>query len=149
MQKQLAMNLGDINVDLENSSASWVDNTGNVIATANDATSFVLENVPSVFYKNTSSASVYDYAKGLFSGNNVPNNFSQTMATLASYFVTATGNSVQSVFSDGIMSNDFRTAVNSLREPGSQLGFTNSISNPNWQNNYVLAANMKAINGKK
>jgi LysM repeat protein len=146
IQKQIALNSGDISISTAGSGAQWVNSsTGTPISTTGDATGFVLSNLPPVYPSKTSTAQIYNYAQMLFSGANVPTAATQVMANLATYYVNQSGDSVQSIYNNGVLSSKFLASINTLRAPGSQIGYTLTTLIPNWTNNPILAPNLLAV----
>jgi len=146
IQKQIALNSGDIAISTAGSGAAWVNtNNGQQIGgNASDASGFVLNNIPPNYPNKISTAQVYNYALNLFSGQNIPTSATQVMANLATYYVNQSGDSVQSIYQNGVLSTNFLASINSLRNPGSQIGFTLTTLTPNWTNNPILAPSLLA-----
>jgi hypothetical protein len=142
LQKQLAMNSGDISLNNSNGQTTWVTtSTGQPLSNGtNNATNFILGGtLPPVYPSTTSTAQVYNYAKTQFTGPNVPESSAELMANLATYYIGQTGASVQGLFVNGVLSKNFMLSMNTIRSPGSQLGFTLQTLIPNWTNNPILA----------
>lgn len=146
IQKQIALNSGQISISNINGSYQWVDNaTGVPLPGTNDAGNYALGQAPAI-YQSSMRAEVYNYAKGLFGGKEVPAELIEVLATMATYYSVQTGQSVTSLFNQGKLLPDFLSTINNLRNKTSQLGYAGLNLAPNWSNNPVLRASVaKAI----
>jgi len=146
IQKQVALNSGQLSIVSAQGSFQYVNNSnGQPLPSSNDAGNFQLSNAPAV-YQTSMQAQVYDYAKGLFGGRDVPNELVEVLATMATYYSVQTGQPVSSLFNKGVLLNDFMATVNTLRNNTSQIGYAGLNLTPNWSNNPVLRASVaKAI----
>ena len=146
IQKQIALNSGQLSIVNTGGSYQYVDSiTGQPLTTANDAGNYALSNAPAV-YQTSMRAEVYNYAKGLFGGADVPDELVEVLATMATYYSSQTGQPVHSLFNNGVLLNQFMASINTLRNNTSQLGYAGLNISPNWSNNPVLRASIsKAI----
>jgi hypothetical protein len=141
IQQQIALNSGAINISNLNGSYQFVDSATGQPITKNtvSAGNFLLSNVPGI-YQTSLRASVYNYAVSLFSGKNVPDEVVDTLAAMATYYSVQTGQSVTSLFDQGILLDQFLATINNFRGNTSQIGYAGLNISPNWINNPVLRA---------
>ena len=141
IQQQIALNSDSISISNVNGSYQFVNsNTGQPLTQKTASVgSFVLANTPGI-YQTSLRASVYDYALGIFGGKTVPNEVIETLAAMATYYSTQTGQSVTTLFSEGILLDQFLATINNLRGNTSQIGYAGLNIAPNWANNPVLRA---------
>jgi hypothetical protein len=147
IQQQLQLNNGAITIANTGGSYQFVNaSTGLPLEnTSASASNFLLANTPGV-YQTGLRASVYNYALGLFAGKTVPNEVVDTLAAMAAYYSTQTGQSVTSLFNNGVLLNQFLATINNFRGGTSQIGYAGLNIQPNWANNQVIRASIsKAI----
>lgn len=146
IKQQLALGSGQLQV--VNTGGNWVfANEAGVPVSNADATNYALAQTPARYTASTPSQS-YNLAKGMFGGTNVPDEVVTALANLATYYASQTGKQVTDLFKDGVMVNEFLATVNSIRTPGSQIGYVGINSSPAWANNITLGpAIAAALNG--
>jgi len=139
IQQQISLNSDSIGIANINGSYQFVNsNTGQPIKQkTTDVSSFVLSNTPGI-YQTSLRSSVYNYALSIFGGKTVPNEVVETLSAMATYYSTQTGQSVTSLFNDGILLDQFLATVNNLRGNTSQIGYAALTITPKWSNNPVL-----------
>lgn len=144
IRKQIALNSGQLNVSSTNGSYGFVDaSTNAVLSSKANASNYVLSNVPSQ-YQAKIRAEVYNYAKGVFSGRTVPDALVESLASLATYYVSQTGQSVQTLFNDGQLAPTFLATVNTFLNNTLQFGYQSLNTNQPWVNNPTLHGNISA-----
>lgn len=143
IKKQIALNSGSqIAISNTNGAYQYVNAaTGVPLPGYNDAGNFALSQTPAV-YQTSMRAEVYNYAKGLFGGKDVPDELVEVLATMATYYSAQTGQPVTKLFNKGILLDQFMATINSLRNRTSQLGYAGLNLAPNWSNNPVLRASV-------
>lgn len=143
IKKQIALNSGSqIAIANTNGSFQYVNaTTGEPLPGSNDAGNFALSQTPAV-YQTSMRAEVYNYAKGLFGGKDVPDELVEVLATMATYYSAQTGQPVTKLFNKGILLDQFMATINNLRNRTSQLGYAGLNLSPNWSNNPVLRASV-------
>lgn len=141
IQQQIALNSGSISIANSNGALQFVDSATGQPITQNtiSASNFLLANTPGI-YQTSLRASVYNYALGAFGGKDVPNEVVETLAAMATYYAVQTGQSVTSLFDQGILLDQFMATINNLRGNTSQIGYAGLNLAPNWSNNPVLRA---------
>ena len=141
IQQQIALNSGSISISNLNGSYQFVDSSTGQPITQNtiSASNFMLANVPGI-YQTSLRATVYNYALGVFGGKDVPNEVVETLAAMATYYSVQTGQSVTSLFDQGILLDQFMATINNFRGNTSQIGYAGLNLAPNWTNNPVLRA---------
>jgi len=146
IQKQIALNSGQLSIVNLNGNYQWVDSiTGKPLTGSNDVGNYALSQAPAI-YQSSMRAEVYNYAKGLFGGKEVPPELVEVLATMATYYSVQTGQPVTKLFNKGVLLDQFMATINSLRNRTSQLGYAGLNLSPNWANNTVLRASIaKAI----
>lgn len=139
IQQQIALNSDSISISDINGSYQFVNSsTGQPITQkTTSATNVVLANTPGI-YQTSLRSSVYNYALSIFGGKTVPNEVVETLAAMATYYTTQTGQSVTSLFNGGILLDQFLATVNNLRGSTSQIGYAGLNITPTWANNPVL-----------
>jgi hypothetical protein len=147
IQQQLSLNSGAITIANIGGSYQFVNAATGLPLVNNtiSASNFLLANTPGV-YQTSLRASVYNYALGLFAGKTVPDEVVETLAAMATYYSTQTGQTVTSLFNDGILLDQFLATINNFRGGTSQIGYAGLNITPNWGNNPLLRASIsKAI----
>jgi hypothetical protein len=144
LKKQLALNSGQLSV--VNQGGSWVfaDQSGQPISGTTDAANYALSQSPAR-YVSTSPAQSYNLAKGMFGGTNVPDDLVTALANMATYYSSQTGVQVTDLFKNGVMLNEFLATVNSIRTPGSQIGYVGINPTPSWSKNATLGPTIAAV----
>ena len=138
IQKQLALNSGDIAITNNNGSYQYINTrTGQQIASANSATNTIASQAGSTATTNMQTQ-IYNYAKGVFANGNTPPDLVELMANLATFYCSNTGVSPQSIFKNGQLNANFLATINNLRSASSQMGFSTVVTVPNWSNNIIL-----------
>lgn len=142
IQRQIALNGVQINIASIGGAYQFVDtSTGQPIQGPNDVGNYALSQAPAI-YQNSMRAEVYNYAKGMFGGRDVPPEMVEVLATMATYYSVQSGVSVTSLFRRGVLWDEFMATINSLRNKTSQIGFAGLNLSPNWANNQVLRASV-------
>jgi len=146
IQQQIALNNGSISIVNSGGSYQFVDTaTGKSLTNAPSVGNYLLSN-PTAVYQTGLRADVYNYALGVFGGKTVPNEVVDTLAAMASYYNAQTGQSVTSLFNNGILLDQFLATINNIRGNTSQIGYAGLNLSPKWTNNPVLRASIaKAI----
>jgi len=148
IQKQLALNSGDIGIINNNGNYQYVSTrTGQPITQAGNAGSSIVGQAGSTT-TITVQAQVYNYAKGLFGGETVPPDLIEVMANLATWYAVNTGTNVSDLFKNGQLQKNFIATINNLRDPSGQIGFSNTAATPAWTNNYLIGPNVLAARGR-
>jgi len=142
IQKQIALNSGSFDISSLGGAYQFVDvATGQPLPASNDAGNYALSQAPAI-YQNSMRAEVYNYAKTLFGGKEVPPELVEVLATMATYYSVQSGQPVQKLFSKGVLLDQFMTTINELRNRTSQIGYAGLNLNPNWANNPVMRASI-------
>lgn len=142
IQKQIAINSGGFDITSVGGSYQFVDSkTGQPLPASNDAGNYALSQAPAI-YQNSMRAEVYNYAKTLFGGKEVPAELVEVLATMATYYSVQSGQPVQKLFSKGVLLDQFMTTINELRNRTSQIGYAGLNLNPNWVSNPVMRASI-------
>jgi hypothetical protein len=142
IKKQIALNSGQLSIANTGGTYQYVDAvTGQPFNGTNDAGNFALSQTPAI-YQTSMRAEVYNYAKGLFGGKEVPDELVEVLATMATYYSAQTGQPVTKLFNKGVLLDQFMATINSLRNNTSQLGYAGLNLSPNWSNNPVLRASV-------
>lgn len=147
IQQQLSLNSGAITIARVGGAYQFVNAATGLPLLNNSisASNFLLANTPGV-YQTSLRSSVYNYALGIFGGKTVPDEVVQTLAAMAAYYQSQTGQSVDSLFNNGILLDQFLATINNFRAGTSQIGYAGLNIAPNWGNNPVLRASIsKAI----
>lgn len=144
IKKQLALNAGQLSITNESGSYGFKDTTTDkFITSGTDAQNYVLSQVP-VTYDSSLKADVYNYAKGVFGGQNVPDELVESLSSLATYYVTQTGASVQTLFSNGQLQPAFLATINNFLNSSLQFGYQSLSTNQPWTNNPTLHGSISA-----
>lgn len=143
IKKQIALNSsGQLAISNTGGAFQYIDtSTGLPLPASNDAGNFALSQTPAI-YQTSMRAEVYNYAKGLFGGREVPDELVEVLATMATYYSAQTGQPVAKLFNKGVLLDQFMATINSLRNRTSQLGYAGLNLSPNWSNNPVLRASV-------
>lgn len=143
IRKQIALNsASQIAISNTGGAYQYVNAaTGEPLPGSNDAGNFALSKTPAI-YQTSMRAEVYNYAKGLFGGKEVPDELVEVLATMATYYSAQTGQPVTKLFNKGVLLDQFMATINSLRNRTSQLGYAGLNLAPNWSNNPVLRASV-------
>lgn len=142
IQKQIALNSGSLDIASQGGAYQFVDaTTGQPLSGTNDAGNYALNQAPAI-YQNSLRAEVYNYAKGLFGGKEVPAELIEVLATMATYYSVQSGQPIEKLFSKGVLLDQFMTTINELRNRTSQIGYAGLNLTPNWSNNIVLRASI-------
>lgn len=143
IRKQIALNsASQIAISNTGGAYQYVNAaTGEPLPGSNDAGNYALSKTPAV-YQTSMRAEVYNYAKGLFGGKEVPDELVEVLATMATYYSAQTGQPVTKLFNKGVLLDQFMSTINSLRNRTSQLGYAGLNLSPNWSNNPVLRASV-------
>lgn len=142
IKKQIALNAGQITISNKTGAYGFKDSNNNLIP-GQDAANYVLSNIP-VTYQASLRAEVYNYAKGVFSGQNVPDELVESLSSLATYYVTQTGVSVQDLFRSGQLDSQFLSTINSFLNTSIQFGYQSINLNQQWINNPTLHGSISA-----
>lgn len=143
IKKQLALNSGQINVRNADGSYGFYDAAGKQVKSGQDASNYIMANTPAIYQSNLRTE-VYNYAKGVFGGQNVPNELVESLASLATYYVSQTGTSVQTLFKQGQLQSQFLATINAFLNKSLQFGYQSLNSNQPWVNNPTLHGNIAA-----
>lgn len=144
IKKQLALNSGQLNIVNSNGSYTFVEaTTGRQLPGSANASDFVLSNIPAV-YQTGIQAQAYNYARGIFGGQNVPDALVESLASLATYYASTTGIGVQDLFRDGTFEADFLETINTFLNQSIQFGYQTVNVNQPWINNPTLQGNIAA-----
>ena len=142
IQQQIALNNGSIGIVNSGGSYQFVDSaTGKALTNAPPVGNYLLSN-PTAVYQTGLRASVYNYAISIFGGKTVPPEVVDTLSAMASYYVAQTGQSVTSLFNNGILIDQFIATINNIRGSTSQIGYAGLNLSPKWSNNPILRANI-------
>lgn len=142
IQKQIALNSNSLDISSSGGAYQFVDaSTGRPLSGTNDAGNYALSQAPAI-YQNSMRAEVYNYAKSLFGGKEVPAELVEVLATMATYYSVQSGQPVQKLFNKGVLLDQFMTTINELRNRTSQIGYAGLNLNPNWANNPVMRASI-------
>jgi hypothetical protein len=146
IQQQLALNSGSLSITNAGGGYQFIDTaTGQPVEKTTSVSNYLLSNIPSI-YQTSLKADVYNYALGIFGGEDVPPEVVDTLAAMATYYSVQTGQPVTSLFNQGVLLPEFLSTINSLRGNTSQIGYSGLNLNPKWENNVVLRASIsKAI----
>lgn len=138
IQKQLALNSGTFDIASQNGAYQFIDSaTGQPLSGTNDAGNYALSQAPAI-YQNSLRAEVYNYAKSLFGGKEVPTELVEVLATMATYYSVQSGQPIEKLFNKGVLLEEFMTTINELRNRTSQIGYAGLNLTPNWANNVVI-----------
>lgn len=144
IRKQLALNSGQLTVSNQNGSYSFVSQTtGQSLPAGTNAANYTISNTPAV-YQVGLRAEVYNYAKGIFGGQDVPDELVESLASLATYYVSQTGTSVQTLFKQGKLQSQFLATVNNFLNKSVQFGYQSLSTDQPWVNNPTLRGNISA-----
>ena len=143
IKKQLALNSGQLSITSSDGSYGFVESTTNKPVSGSDAGNYVISNIPAV-YQTGIKADAYNYAKGIFGGLNVPLELVETLASLATYYSSTTGVSVQDLFKSGQLQGDFLSTINTFLNQSLQWGYQTVNADQPWINNPILHGNMAA-----
>ena len=144
IKKQIALNSGQVTVNSVNGSYGFVaKNNTQISPGSGNASNYLLSNMPST-YQTSMRTDVYNYARSVFSGQNVPSELVESLASLATYYSSQTGESVQSLFKSGQMQPAFLATVNTFLNDSLQFGYQSLNTNQNWVNNPTLHGNVAA-----
>jgi len=147
LSTQINLNTGNIISKQASGSIQYVDqSTGKTINL--DAASTMLNQNP-VVYAGTVGSDSYNQALAVFGDADVPESMSQTLASIAAYYSSQTGVSVQDLFKNGVFENTFLTAINNLRDASSQIAQFSLNTQPNWANNILLNGAVVAANSPR
>ena len=146
IQQQIALNNGSISIVNSGGSYQFIDNaSGKSLSNAPSVGNYMLSN-PTATYQPGLRSSVYNYAVAMFGGKTVPPEVVDTLAAMASYYTSQTGQSVTTLFNNGILLDQFVATINNIRGSTSQIGFAGLNLTPKWANNPILRASIaKAI----
>jgi hypothetical protein len=138
IRKQIALNSGQLKITGSNGSYGFTDATsGTLLSPSSNASNFVLSNLPTK-YQSQIRAEAYNYAKGVFGGKDVPDALVESLANLATYYSSQTGQSVQNLFKDGKLAPAFLANINTFLNPTIQFGYQSLNINQPWVNNPTL-----------
>ncbi len=144
IRKQLALNTGQISVTGQDGSYGFVEQgTGRSLSGAANASNFVQSSVPAI-YQAGLRAEVYNYAKGVFGGREVPDELVESLASLATYYVGRSGVSVQTLFNQGQFQQQFLAAINTFLNKSIQFGYQTLSTDQAWVNNPSLRGTIAA-----
>jgi hypothetical protein len=144
IKKQIALNSGQLNISSTDGSYGFINAaTGANLGSSANASNYVLSNIPST-YQSGLRAEVYNYAKSIFSGQNVPDELVESLASLATYYSSQTGVSVQTLFKSGQLQPTFLATVNTFLNSSLQFGYQTLPTNQPWVNNPTLHGNIAA-----
>lgn len=144
IKKQIALNSGQLQIKSVDGSTAFVDVTNNTkLPNSSNAANYVLSNVPSTYHTGL-RAEVYNYAKGIFSGQDVPTELVESLSSLATYYVSQTGTPVQDLFQKGELQATFLSTINNFLNKSVQFGYRRLNTNQPWVNNPVLHGNISA-----
>lgn len=144
IRKQLAMNAGQLTLSNNSGGYNFVNSAGQTISPGSaNASNYMLSNVPAT-YQSGIRADVYNYARSVFSGQNVPAELVESLASLATYYASQTGVSVQSLFKDKKLDSAFQATVNSFLNSSLQFGYQTLKTDQPWANNPTLHGNIAA-----
>jgi len=143
IRKQLAIQSGQLTST--NSGGNWqfANSSSTPLPSSNDYGNYALSRSPARYVTSLSSQT-YDIAKGMFGGQDIPNELIEVLANLATYYANQTGLPVTSLFKEGILMNDFLATINSIRNPTSQLGYVGINPEPAWVKNPTLGPTIAA-----
>ena len=143
IRKQIALNAGQLQLSSTGGSYGFVNSDNQTLSPSANAGNYVLSNIPATYQSNLRS-DVYNYAKGIFSGQNVPKELVESLASLATYYVSQTGVSVQTLFKGGQLQPDFLATVNGFLNSSLQFGYQTLSTSQPWVNNPTLHGNIAA-----
>ena len=140
IKKQLALNSGELAITNRNGTYGFVNTSG---VPYGAAANYILSNIPST-YQQPLRTDIYNYAKGIFSGINVPTELVESLSSLATYYVTQTGIPVTNLMRNGQLDANFMATINSFLNSSIQFGYQSLNTNPPWANNPTLHGNITA-----
>lgn len=144
IQKQIALNSGQLKLTSNQGTTAFTDVTNNqVLGSESNATNYVLNNIPSVYTVGLRSE-VYNYAKGVFGGQDVPEELIESLASLATYYVSQTGASVSDLFKNGDFQPAFLGTVNNFLSKSIQFGYRRLNTEQPWLRSPVLRGSISA-----
>jgi hypothetical protein len=144
IRKQLALNTGQISVANQSGSYGFVEQgTNRQLPGSANASNFVQSSTPAI-YQAGLRAEVYNYAKGVFGGRDVPDELVESLASLATYYVGRTGISVQTLFNQGQFQSRFLAAINAFLNKSIQFGYQSLSTEQPWVNNPSLRGSIAA-----
>lgn len=144
IKKQIALNSGQLSIKSSNGTTSFVDvTTNNALPPGVDATNYVLSNIPASYQVNLKT-DAYNYAKGIFGGQNVPEELVESLSSLAAYYVSQTGVPVKNLFNNGELQPAFLGTINKFLNKSVQFGYKRLNTNQPWLNNPTLHGNITA-----
>lgn len=143
IKKQIALNSGQLTIENSNGTYAFVDKTNNTVLSNTNANNYILENTPPT-YSVELKGEVYNYAKGVFGDQNVPDELVESLSSLATYYVSQTGVSVQSLFKNGQLHPSFLSTINNFLNSSIQFGYKSLNYDQPWTNNPTLHGNMAA-----
>lgn len=144
IKKQLDLNSGQLEITNINGAYNFVSTTNkNVLPGSSNASNYVLSGIPGT-YTTALKAEVYNYAKGVFGGQNVPEELVESLSSLATYYVAQTGVSVQTLFKSGQLQSEFLATINNFLNPSLQFGYQSLNTTQPWVNNPTLHGNIAA-----
>lgn len=144
IQKQIALNAGQLQIQSNEGTTSLIDLTNNkVLGSDANATNYVLNSVPSV-YTTTLRSEIYSYAKGIFGGQDVPEELVENLASLATYYASQTGSAVSDLIKNGDFQPEFLATINNFLGKSIQFGYRRLNTNQPWLRSPVLRGNVSA-----
>jgi hypothetical protein len=135
--KQLATRSGQIAINNNNGTFSYVDTLTGKTITGSNVTQSLLANPQRPNDPRLTSQAI-DIASGFFSGTNTPSEMIEAIASVAAYVSATSGIPVQHLFKSGSISLQLIQAYNSFKPKGSQVGVFVGTGNPAWVNNPTL-----------
>lgn len=142
VERQVALNSGQISIASVGGSYQFVDAaTGQPLEVAGDVGNYALSQAPAI-YQSSLRAEVYNYAKGLFGGKDVPDELVEVLATMGTYYTATTGVPITELFARGVLLEDFMNTINGLRNRTSQVGYAGLNLEPHWTTNILLRASI-------
>ncbi len=89
-------------------------------------------------------AQALDIARGYYSGRNVPQEFIETIASVAAYISAVRGTPVSSLITPTSVSLELLQAYNAIKPKGSQVGQGTANLAPSWTTNPTLRGSISA-----
>lgn len=144
IQKQIALNSGQLQITSNQGTTTFTDITSNkTLGSETNATNYVLSNIPSVYTVGLRTE-VYNYAKSIFGGQDVPEELIESLSSLATYYVSQTGASVTDLFKNGDFQPAFLGTINNFLSKSIQFGYRRLNTDQPWIRSPVLRGSVEA-----
>lgn len=141
--QQLAQRSGQIAISAKNGGLQFVDQLNGKPLSGPSAGSSLLSN-PQKPNDPKLSAAALDAARGYFSGRNIPNEFIETIASVAAYVSAVDNIPVESLITNKTVTLKLIQAYNEFKPKGSQVGILLPQLQPSWFQNPTLRGSISA-----